>query len=31
MLERGEPYTIAWESETGSIVYIDQTLLPGRA
>jgi len=30
MLERGEPYTIAWESETGSIVYIDQTLLPGR-
>ncbi|NLA38872.1 MAG: S-methyl-5-thioribose-1-phosphate isomerase [Methanomicrobiales archaeon] len=25
-----EPFTIAWEEETGSIVYIDQTLLPGR-
>ncbi len=25
-----EPYTVAWEAETGSIVYIDQTLLPGR-
>ncbi|MEG3055169.1 MAG: S-methyl-5-thioribose-1-phosphate isomerase [Methanoculleus sp.] len=28
--EKGEPYTIAWEGETGSIIYIDQTLLPGR-
>jgi len=25
-----EPYTIAWEEETGSIIYIDQTLLPGQ-
>ena len=25
-----EPYTIAWEEETESIVYIDQTLLPGQ-
>ncbi len=30
MPERGEPYTVAWEGETGSIIYIDQTLLPGR-
>ncbi len=30
MPEREEPYTIAWEAETGCIVYIDQTLLPGR-
>ncbi len=30
MLEREEPFTITWESETGSIIYIDQTLLPGR-
>ena len=27
---REEPYTIAWEEETGSIIYIDQTLLPGQ-
>lgn len=25
-----EAYTIAWEEKTGSIIYIDQTLLPGR-
>ena len=25
-----EPYTIAWDAETDCIVYIDQTLLPGR-
>ncbi len=25
-----EPCTIAWEEETGSIAYIDQTLLPGQ-
>ncbi len=28
--EREEPYTIAWDAETDCIVYIDQTLLPGR-
>ncbi|PKL63303.1 MAG: S-methyl-5-thioribose-1-phosphate isomerase [Methanomicrobiales archaeon HGW-Methanomicrobiales-2] len=30
MPEREEPYTIEWDAETGCIVYIDQTLLPGR-
>jgi len=25
-----EPYTIAWDAKTNCIVYIDQTLLPGR-
>lgn len=30
MPEREEPYTIAWDAETECIVYIDQTLLPGR-
>lgn len=30
MPERAEPCTIAWEEETASIIYIDQTLLPGR-
>lgn len=30
MLELDELCTIAWEEETGSIIYIDQTLLPGR-
>ena len=25
-----EPYTITWDTETDCIVYIDQTLLPGR-
>ncbi|MDK2989650.1 MAG: methylthioribose-phosphate isomerase [Methanoculleus sp.] len=30
MPEREEPYTIAWDAETKCIVYIDQTLLPGR-
>jgi methylthioribose-1-phosphate isomerase len=29
-MPESEPYTVAWEAETGSIVYIDQTLLPGR-
>jgi len=29
-MPESEPYTIAWEAETGSIVHIDQTLLPGR-
>ena len=30
MLELDDLCTIAWEEETGSIIYIDQTLLPGR-
>jgi len=30
MPEREEPCTIAWDAETECIVYIDQTLLPGR-
>ncbi len=30
MPAREEPYTIAWDAETDCIVYIDQTLLPGR-
>lgn len=29
-MPESEPYTVAWEAETESIVYIDQTLLPGR-
>ena len=30
MSERREPYTIAWDAESECIIYIDQTLLPGR-
>jgi methylthioribose-1-phosphate isomerase len=30
MIMPEEQYTLAWEPETSSIVYIDQTLLPGR-
>ena len=30
MPEREEPHTIEWDAEAGCIVYIDQTLLPGR-
>ncbi|MCK9298032.1 S-methyl-5-thioribose-1-phosphate isomerase [Methanoculleus sp. YWC-01] len=30
MPEREEPYTIAWDAENECILYIDQTLLPGR-
>ncbi|WP_292520461.1 S-methyl-5-thioribose-1-phosphate isomerase [Methanoculleus sp.] len=30
MPETKEPYTIAWDAESECIVYIDQTLLPGR-
>ncbi|KDE55176.1 S-methyl-5-thioribose-1-phosphate isomerase [Methanoculleus sp. MH98A] len=30
MLEGEEPYTIAWDAENECILYIDQTLLPGR-
>ena len=29
-MPESEPCTIAWEGETGSIIYVDQTLLPGR-
>ncbi len=30
MLDEGDPYTIAWDAENECILYIDQTLLPGR-
>ena len=30
MPEGGDPYTIAWDAENECILYIDQTLLPGR-
>ncbi|MDK2915864.1 MAG: methylthioribose-phosphate isomerase [Euryarchaeota archaeon] len=30
MLEGADPYTIEWDAENECILYIDQTLLPGR-